>query len=423
MKIEELTAACQVAEAAGDVDGCAACVMAAQQLAAARPELREQPAMRYFADARLLHLFAAAFLALERGDDALARIYYQAIPQAEIFLEKWLPEGRYYIGLLFYRAGDYPIAQQFFSQQVEKYPQDAESWFAKGNCEAHLGQLLPAAVSYRKALQRRAAFPEAKANLQTVWQASRVAEQEALPLQESVRQVLPDADDWESVRRIPIFINCRDRVEVLRRLVGWLLQAGYERIILLDNASTYPPLLQYYQEIRSARVQVVYLGRNYGHTALWSADILELLPVQGPYVYTDPDVLPTEACPPRFLQAFVRTLAAHPLLAKVGAGLVYDDISCFNDWAFRQHEARYYRAKIAPDTFYANVDTTFALYRGTRYYHRAPSARMTGPYWLRHMPWYCPEGAPLPPDEQYYMEHAGHSSSMKAMKDKADQGK
>ena len=43
----------------------------------------------------------------------------------------------------------------------------------------------------------------------------------------------------------PIVICSRDRVWCLRRLVDWLERAGHERIVIVDNASTYEPLLDY----------------------------------------------------------------------------------------------------------------------------------------------------------------------------------
>ena len=46
----------------------------------------------------------------------------------------------------------------------------------------------------------------------------------------------------------PIFINCRDRITCLSVLVDWLEKAGHENIYLLDNDSSYPPLLEYYEQ-------------------------------------------------------------------------------------------------------------------------------------------------------------------------------
>ena len=40
-------------------------------------------------------------------------------------------------------------------------------------------------------------------------------------------------------KNIPIFINSRDRVEVLKKIVSWLLEKKYNNIYILDNDSSY----------------------------------------------------------------------------------------------------------------------------------------------------------------------------------------
>src|SRR5437879_5702154 len=92
------------------------------------------------------------------------------------------------------------------------------------------------------------------------------------------------------VTETPIFVNVRDRVTCLRQLVDWLERAGHERIVLVDNASSFPPLLDYLEDTPH---QVVRLGANLGSRALWAAN---LVPDEW-FVYTDPDVVPTDDCP------------------------------------------------------------------------------------------------------------------------------
>ena len=45
--------------------------------------------------------------------------------------------------------------------------------------------------------------------------------------------------------QIPIFIVVRDLLSPLQQLVAWLERAGHERIVLIDNDSTYPPMVEY----------------------------------------------------------------------------------------------------------------------------------------------------------------------------------
>lgn len=116
-------------------------------------------------------------------------------------------------------------------------------------------------------------------------------------------------------------------------------------------------------------------------------------------------------CPPRFLQTFVRVLAAHPAIRKVGAALRYEDITFFDRERMQAWERTLWHAPIGKDVYFANVDTTFALYRPERSYHIGPALRLGGAYTFRHEPWYYDE-AHLPEDEQYYRAHANASSTL-----------
>lgn len=209
--------------------------------------------------------------------------------------------------------------------------------------------------------------------------------------------------------KLPIFINCRDRVTCLQRLVTWLLDADYQNLYLLDNASTYPPLLAYYEHFQNdPRVTVVRLGQNLGYQALWASGILAELDVRTPYVYTDPDVLPIEDCPRGVVARLYQILCRYPGIDKVGLDIKTDDLPPGKD---RERATQWrYRIEIEENLWYAPVDTTFALYAPVRYYVLAQALRTTGRLMVRHLPWYF-DSAHLPADEAYYIAHANESSN------------
>lgn len=414
MTLQEISKAYRAAEAAYDLDGCAACLMQMMKMVQARPELGAAPEIQYLDDGRLKVLLAAALLAYERGDDRLAAYDLQYFSPEIMEKPAWLPEYHYLLGGIAMRRGAFAEAKERFLAHTEAFPTDERGWLALGNACFYLGEAAAAAQAYARALARHPGMREAEENQRRVLRrmlASPSAERcSPVPLDRS--PVLPvAAEDWEVVRHIPVFINCRDRVVCLSKLVSWLLQAGYENLILLDNASTYAPLLRYYEEMRSSAVRIVRLGENLGHEALWKSGILDLLEIKTPYVYTDPDVLPEADCPPRFLQAFVRVLAAHPAIRKVGAALRYDDITFEGHERMQAWERTLWHVPVAKDVYFANVDTTFALYRNERSYHLGPALRLGGPYVFRHLPWYYEE-AHLPEDEAYYRAHANASSTL-----------
>ena len=47
------------------------------------------------------------------------------------------------------------------------------------------------------------------------------------------------------VKQYPVIITVRDRITYLKKLLLWLENAGQHEIWLCDNASTYPPLVEF----------------------------------------------------------------------------------------------------------------------------------------------------------------------------------
>ena len=212
------------------------------------------------------------------------------------------------------------------------------------------------------------------------------------------------------VRQFPVFINVRDRLAGLQRLVTWLQRVGQANIILLDNASTYPPLLQYLAQAEGQGLRVVHLP-NLGYKAPWQSGVLQKLGIKTPYLYTDPDVVPAADCPLDLVQRCYDVLRRHPELDKVGPALRTRDITCAWREQIQRDEANWQRLPVEPGLIYAPIDTTLALYRGQQHYSLAAAARLAPPCELLHLPWYYQKDE-IPADERYYREHADHSSSL-----------
>lgn len=275
---------------------------------------------------------------------------------------------------------------------------DELSLFYRANCPALLGDFDTAARLYEQILTIKADFPEAQRNLERVLRGSN----------ENLAREVKSLWKFPAWRDVPIFINARDRLGVMKRLIDWLLGAGYRKLIILDNDSTYPPLIEYYAALeRDSRVKVIRLGKNFGFKALWLSGVLESLKIATPYVYTDPDVLPIERCPKNFVKQLMKILSDNREVRKVGLGLVYDDITFFDKDAVQQTESEIYaNTKVGDNNLhFAQVDTTFALYSNVRHYSLRFSLRTTGDLRAYHLPWYF-DYDNLPDDERYYLEHA-----------------
>jgi hypothetical protein len=202
-------------------------------------------------------------------------------------------------------------------------------------------------------------------------------------------------------KKAAIIINNRNRLSHLRLLVDWLQKNGYQNIHILDNDSTYPPLLEYY---KLTSCSVHYLGENVGHLALWKTGLYRKFE-RSYYVYTDPDVVPSDECPADVIAFLYQQLRRFPFAEKAGLGLRIDDLPDHYankdqviDW-----EKKYWEKQISPGIYDAEVDTTFALYRpftnGAKWVQRA--VRTGPPYIARHLPWYENSSAPDPEDVYY----------------------
>jgi hypothetical protein len=203
---------------------------------------------------------------------------------------------------------------------------------------------------------------------------------------------------------IPIFLVCRDKVAALSDLVAWLEDSGYQRLILVDNASTYPPLLEYFDRTPH---EVVRLSENLGpHRSIWETGVVDRYASGQHYVVSDSDVVPDEACPSDALDFFLWVLRRYPKHVKVGFGLKIDDLPSRYALAedVRGWESRWWHHPLSKLLYDAPIDTTFALYRPDSTFESYPAIRTGAPYIARHYPWYS-DTAQRTEEEQYYREH------------------
>ena len=64
---------------------------------------------------------------------------------------------------------------------------------------------------------------------------------------------------------VPIIINNRDRLTTLRNMINSLQNMGYKNLYIIDNESTYPPLLSYYKNDCPAKIFYEKKSRTYGY--------------------------------------------------------------------------------------------------------------------------------------------------------------
>lgn len=224
-----------------------------------------------------------------------------------------------------------------------------------------------------------------------------------------IRWRLSNPDDVDP-KHIPIIINNYNRLTTLSLLISSLEERGYKNIFIIDNASTYPPLLKYYER---CPYTVFRLKDNVGYLALWKTDIHKRF-IGNYYVYTDSDIVPSKECPDDFLTYFRDVLKRHKYATKVGFGLKIDDLPDHYDLKHSviEWESEFWKYEIEKNLFRSPIDTTFALYRpyarkNANWY--IEQYRTGGKYVAHHMPWYN-NSEDLSLEEQYYMRSCTKST-------------
>lgn len=220
------------------------------------------------------------------------------------------------------------------------------------------------------------------------------------------RHVAFRRQEKEGINTIPVFIISFNRLTYLKATIESLEKIGICNINIIDNASTYPPLLQYYHEIN---YRIFYMDKNYGHKVFWENDFFKKYRRRF-YIVTDPDLVFVEDCPGDLIPRLFNALKAAPYVRKVGVSLKIDDIpeqAKFYKEVIRW-ESKYYADKLPfIDAYLAETDTTFALYMpdnldiSENFYS---GIRLNYPYQARHIPWYKKENE-ISDEDRYYAEH------------------
>jgi len=214
----------------------------------------------------------------------------------------------------------------------------------------------------------------------------------------------------EASFNIPIIINNRNRFTYLMQLISWLEKNKYTNIIILDNDSTYPQLLDYY---KNTKHKVIFLKKNVGYMALWQSKVFDDFK-KGFYVYTDPDVLPNADCPADIVFKLANVLSKYNAIEKAGPSLKITDLPDAYDKKKEviEWEKIHWQVQVEKDVYDAMVDTTFALYKPYAFGNAemCKAYRVGGKYEFLHLPWYI-DSLNLTEEEKYYRDNVSKTSS------------
>jgi hypothetical protein len=219
---------------------------------------------------------------------------------------------------------------------------------------------------------------------------------------------------------IPIIIINFNQLFYLKQLISFLEQKKTKNIIIIDNNSSYLPLLNYYNEINK-KVTIHRLNENLGHLVLWKKRELFKKYTKGFFVLTDADIVPNSNLKEDYLNGLLKMLLKHKTKSKVGLALKIDDIP--NTFILKENvinwETKFWISEIEKNVFDAEIDTTFALYwpktdRLINYLYPSffNALRVGGEYIATHGGWYIDHNN-LTEEQKFYFKTANNSNSWK----------
>jgi 2-hydroxy-3-keto-5-methylthiopentenyl-1-phosphate phosphatase len=215
-------------------------------------------------------------------------------------------------------------------------------------------------------------------------------------------------------KSIPIIIISFNQLYYFKQLIEFLQKKGHKKIIVIDNNSTYKPLLDYFKTIENSIV-IHRLNENNGHMVFWKIKDLFEKYSKGFYVISDADVVPNDSCPSNFLKFFIKVLIENKNKTKVGFSLKIDDIPETNPNKSKviKWETQFNKNILRDGNYNAQIDTTFALYRpGYKYNSKDffKAIRTKKPYFAIHGGWYLDINN-LTEEQNFYFKNCNNKFS------------
>lgn len=194
------------------------------------------------------------------------------------------------------------------------------------------------------------------------------------------------------LQKIKAIIVNRNLVTTLKNTVDFLSKDSRVEVIIFDQQSTYPPLLEYYKT-----QNVLYNNSNGGPYSAWGIRELN----NHHYIVTDADCTYDDV-PDDWLDKMLHCLD-NSQNNKVGFSLRIDDLpdNVIANQA-KHHESKFW-TNSCQFGWVGEIDTTFALYRaGTAFQYQA--VRLFEPYTIKHVPWYIEND--MNEEWEYYLKHS-----------------
>ena len=221
---------------------------------------------------------------------------------------------------------------------------------------------------------------------------------------------------------IPIIIIAYNNFTFVQNFINQISHLP-NPIIIVDNNSTYQPLLQYYENLKKSnkKVEIKHLTMNYGHSVYYTRK--ELFPQV--YILSDPDLELNKKMPVN-VSEILYDLSEKYKKFKVGLCLDISDSHLFlstNNYngapnmSIEKWEKRFWETKLDDpnyELYDAAIDTTFTLVNW-KYFkkNQYEAIRIGNQFTAKHLPWYDQYmNTHIPKEELEFMRKENISSNV-----------
>jgi hypothetical protein len=193
-----------------------------------------------------------------------------------------------------------------------------------------------------------------------------------------------------------------NRLTTTKKMVEDLFRLnGNAKINIIDNASTYPPLLEWYREIEKD-VNIIRNPTNLGPWTFFYGGTYSSSPDEY-YIYSDADLEINPNMPYNWQEIMLEYINKYQ--RKASLALKLDDIP--DDYEFKnkilEHQSVCWYESGEPNVYRAITDMTFSMDKKSNGY-RYESMRLGGNFECRHIPWYVDLNN-INEEEKYYLDH------------------
>lgn len=221
-------------------------------------------------------------------------------------------------------------------------------------------------------------------------------------------------------KNTPIIINNFNRLTYLKDLIDKLKDLGYNNLYVLDNNSSYEPLLKYYD---TNPCKIIRLKKNLGHLSFTKSGVYKQFKNKF-FVYTDSDILPNVHCPENFMEYLYEIMMKYKA-SKVGFAIKFEDLP--DSYALKKfvelNHKKLWENQLEENVYKARIDTTFALHfpnMSVGWSLIGKHLRIGGNCVCKHQPWYV-DSKNLTEEEINYINTSNKSASWAQLQKNMDQ--